>query len=142
MSTFLPGRNKRVPLPLALLFSEKHLNASGGLLTALFMRTAVRLLPPSEKSGGNNPAVVQNQQIAFAQMFGKFPEHAVGVLTRSPIERQHARAGSLDRWLLRNQLAGKIVVEIRDKHLEKFIWQNKPPPEGVRGPARRSIPAA
>src|ERR1700739_5016122 len=69
-----------------------------------------------KEASGNDAAVVQNEQIAFAQEVREIAEHPVGVFTGLAIKGEHARAPTLWWRLLRNQFFGKFVVEIGNKH--------------------------
>src|SRR5277367_1109694 len=72
-------------------------------------------LPPQQPRR-NHPAVVQHQHIARAKQFGKLAKPAIAPLAALAIQLQHPRARPLLSGLLRNQLVGKVEVEIGNQH--------------------------
>src|SRR5260370_15373385 len=69
----------------------------------------------SEEPRGENPGVVEDQQIRTTQQVGKFTKPAILPLTGSALQMQHTRGRPVSQWLLRDQLFRQMVVEARDK---------------------------
>ena len=106
------GPRENEPFPFGNLLGQQHLDAAGGVVSGL----SVQSCAVCEEARGDHAAVVQHEQIALAQTAPENPEHAVFVLTGRAVEGEHARTSTLCGRLLRNQLFGKFVVEIGNKH--------------------------
>ncbi len=104
---FAAGADERAPLIVAGGFGEHDFDAAGGLF-AFAAKSAARV-----EARGNDAAVVEDEQIAGAQVRAKAGEKVVVQAPVSAVHDQHAAGAALGGRLLRDQLFGQIVVEVR-----------------------------
>jgi hypothetical protein len=90
-----------------------------------FPDTAARLHRPHEQdldlalpagamavqARGKNPRIVQYQAIAGAEKFGQVAKGAVLAAAGSAVDDEHARGGAVRKWLLGDEVFGKVVIE-------------------------------
>src|SRR5215469_18673569 len=72
----------------------------------------------SIESRGQNPGVIEHDQVIWPNQLGEIAEAAVLKLTVVPGKLQHTRHFPLRKWLLRNKLFWKPVIEFRNQHCE------------------------
>ncbi len=69
------------------------------------------------ESGGDDAAVVEDEEVAFAEIVGEIGEGVVFEGTSGAIEVHHA-AGAADRgWGLGDEVFGEREVEVGDEHV-------------------------
>ena len=103
---FAPWPHERSPAQAVggLLLGQKHFDSS-----AVSLAMAV-------EPGGEHARVVQHQAIAGMEERRELAESSILPGSRFAIHHQHARRGAIRERLLRDQLFGKVVVEIGKQH--------------------------
>ena len=64
------------------------------------------------EAGGDDAAVVEDQEIARSQKMGEIAKKIVVVDAGGPVDDQHAAGAANRRWGLGNQLFGKVEIEV------------------------------
>jgi hypothetical protein len=72
----------------------------------------------SEQARREDPTVIQNEDVAGSKMFGQTAKVIVTRSASASIQNQHARRGAVRERLLRNELFGKMEIEVRDEHFD------------------------
>ena len=70
----------------------------------------------SKKSGGENAAVVQNENIARMQMSWEISEMVVFYCASLAVKHQHSRSRTISERLLCDEFRRKVKVEVGDEH--------------------------
>ena len=100
------GTNQGGPAAQSAGRGQHHLNFPAGLLLA------ARIGSAAEESRGNDPAVVDNQQVAGQQKKWQIGKMPVGEGSRLPVQCEHP-AGAAHLWrLLGDQLFGQVKVVV------------------------------
>ena len=108
---FLAGADEGFPFPFAGLLGEEDFDFSGfGVGFA------------SQKTGGDDAAIVEDEDVAFAEEVGEIAELAVAVFSGGAIELEHSCAGAFGKGLLGDEFFGEIEVEIGDEHWSILLW--------------------
>src|SRR5262245_37007259 len=68
--------------------------------------------PPSEQPGRKHPGVVQYDEIALPQGIHQPGKGCVFELSRIPMQHEKPRAAAQSGRLLRDQLIGKVEIEV------------------------------
>jgi hypothetical protein len=66
--------------------------------------------------GGKDAGVVEDHEIAGSQQLREVAELAIRILPAAPLQMQHAGTVAGGEGLLRNQVVGKIEVEVGNQH--------------------------
>ena len=103
-----------------------------------FDRFAILICP--EKPGRNYLGVVQDQEVARAQVLWQVGEPPVLQPIRVPVKNQETRGIPFARRILCNEFRGKLVIKIVEVHLTNQERSAVPCPRrrGRRGPLDRS----
>jgi hypothetical protein len=137
MATLRPGRTSarhRFSSGAENRFGEHHFDAASGLFitpTARTRRWGPRFFTFAAEGSarvearGDYAAVIEDEQVAFAQMPSKTRERIVLNGAGCAIHHQHAARAALGRWLLRNQFLGEFVVEVGDTVLRTFTFWSR-----------------
>src|SRR5215469_1692879 len=100
------GTNQRLPLPIAQLAREQHLDlALQEVVGSRIPRTeglSTEAGAVAEQSGRKDPAIVYNQQVIRLEQFGKFCKFPVLVLAAGSPQVEHAGGAPLGQRLLSN----------------------------------------
>jgi len=68
------------------------------------------------KARGENARIVEDQQVPWVKQFRSVAERQITERAGVTIDAQHARACAICEWLLRNQIFGQVIIEVRDEH--------------------------
>src|SRR6266702_3550252 len=114
-SYFLSGLHERTPGVVGARLGEQNFNLRCGCLS-IANRGAM-----SEKTGGNDAAVVEYNEIAGLEERGKAGEAVVAQCTGGAVHHQHTALAALSGLLLRNQLRQQVDIEVGNaKHCAAF----------------------
>ena len=72
------------------------------------------------EAGGDDAAVVEDQQVAGAEELGQIAKEIVVVFAGGAVEDEHAAGAADGRWGLRDQLFGEIEMEVGYAHSCQF----------------------
>src|SRR5215472_10206883 len=117
---FLPRPHQGLPFQRAGLAGQQHFNASAqevfsrGVPWTYALRALPRTMP--EETRGKDAAVVHHQQIVSPQKVGEVNELLVGPRAAIAAEMQHTRSAAINQRLLRDQLFGKMKIEVGNQH--------------------------
>jgi hypothetical protein len=68
------------------------------------------------EAGGENAAVVEDEEVAGAEDFWKIAEKKVVVVAGAAVEEEHAAGAANSRWRLGDELFGKVEMEVGYTH--------------------------
>jgi hypothetical protein len=98
----------------AQLLCQENFDASSGIgrvcLGVLASRTG------GVKTRGNDPAVIEDEEVSWMKKPRKITKEVVAILTRSTIEDEHAAGATHGRRSLRDELFGEVEMEIGYTH--------------------------
>jgi hypothetical protein len=87
---------------------------------------SARRLASPDKTRRKNARVVDDQVIAFVQLFGQLREGTVAPRCARAIQHEQTRSVALGERCLRDQLFGQFVVEFGDQHVvNREAWITK-----------------
>ena len=75
------------------------------------------MLAAAVKPGGQHAGIVEDEAIVGFQIGREVAERAIFPRARGAIDDEHPRPGAVGKGFLGDEIAGKMVVEIRQKHL-------------------------
>ena len=108
------GADERGPLVRGELLGEQDFDAAGGCGRA---RLRVQAEAMGEEPRGKDAGVVEDEEVAVAQMRGEIGEEVIFNRAGRAVDSQHA-AGATDlRRSLGDEFFGEIEVEVGDAHL-------------------------
>jgi hypothetical protein len=115
---FSAGSYKGGPLVLGELLGEEDFDAAGGVGRAsLGVLTADAC---GVEARGDDPAVVENEEVAGVEELGEIAEEVVAVLTGVAVEDEHAAGAADGRGRLRDEFFGELEMEIGYAHWFDF----------------------
>ena len=68
------------------------------------------------EAGGKDAGVVQDEEVAGAEEMGQVAEGVVVECSCRAVDAEHAAGAADGGRVLRNQLSGKVEVEVGDEH--------------------------
>ena len=104
------------PVPCCVGGNEQNLDLAGGFLLASAGGT------PCVETGGDDPAVVQDEQIAGIEQRWQVSKLAVFQLSGSAAEEEHTAGATMFWRLLRNELFRQFEIEVRDSKRGREYW--------------------
>ena len=130
------GADQRAPLVRGELSSQKDLDTARRILG---FGLGTKAGADGEEARGQDAGVVEDEEIAAAEMAGEIGEVVVGESTGAAIHPQHA-AGAANLWrMLRDEFFGEFEVEVGDEHKGQFTgWLARQVRRRDRVPAARS----
>src|SRR5262249_4095992 len=123
-SDLLSRSHQGLPLQRAGLASEQDFDAPAqevfgrGVPWTHTLRALPRAM--TEETRGKDAAVVHHQQILSSQKIGEVNELLVGGVAVISAEVQHARSAAINQRLLRDQLFGKMKIEVGNQHSRDY----------------------
>ena len=126
------GARQGVPRPVRALLEEQQLDRATGCAAGVDPR-------------GQDARVVHHDQVVVAELVGQVREHPVAHLTGRAVVDHEARARARLGRRLRDQVAGKVVVELSGAHRREYrrassartrpgsMWYVEPATRRVRG---------
>ena len=108
------GTDESGPVVGGKLLGEKDFDAASGI-----GRAGLRLSAAGAggvEAGGENAAIVEDEEVAVAQDSGEIAKKKVVVVAGVPVEQQHAAGAANRRWGLGDQLFGKVEMEVGYAH--------------------------
>jgi hypothetical protein len=123
-SDLSPRSHQALPLVRLVgnLLGEQHLNLATQEIPGCRILGAQWLGSGTASSaieaGWKHTRVVENHQVSGTKRLRKVGKTAVGEASRSAVKVQHAGSRSVGKRLLRDQLLGKSVIELRDEHTQ------------------------
>ena len=106
---FAPWANERAPVAVVMHLSEQDFDEAGGGLTV------AQVGPTSEKTRGQDTAIVDDQQVAGVKNLGQIGKLAIGVKAGCAVEVKHPAGPALGGRLLSDESFRKIEVEVGDE---------------------------